>query len=321
MSVDPYKGFVFNPADLAEDVDLDEARRKAILFAEAQAGTGTHYDVLGLPWNAPADAARAAYIERVKIFHPDRYPGKRLGSYRARLERVFRRLTEARDVLADDARRPAYARATAPALEAAKLTARALEDERRAEERRARLARQNPLLGRANRVTELLKRAKEAMAAGQFGQAANDFQLVVSMDPGHREAAELAAEARKRAVAGRVEVFLEKAQAADALGNTGQALAAYRSALEVEPTNLKVCILATRAALRLGDGKGALELAEQAVKAAPRNGAAHEAVGLALEAQGKKGEAKKALERAVELDPRLESAKERLKKLRWSFLG
>jgi curved DNA-binding protein CbpA len=319
--VDPYKGFVFNLPDLAEDVDLDAERRKAILFAEARLDTWTHYDVLGLPWNAGADAARAAYIEKVKIFHPDRYPGKRLGSYRGRLEKVFRRLTEARDLLVDEVRRPAYAKATAPALEATKIAARALEDERRGEERRARLARHNPMLARATRISDLMKRAREALAAGQFQQAANDFQLVVSLDPAHREAAELAAEARKRLMAGRVQEILEKAQSSEALGSLGPALAAYRAALEVEPTNLRICILASRVALRLGDTGAARELAEQGVKAAPRNGAAHETLGLALDAAGKKGEAKKALERALELDPKLETAKERLKKLRWSFLG
>ena len=36
MSVDPYKGFVFNPADLAEDVDLDLDRRREILFAPSE---------------------------------------------------------------------------------------------------------------------------------------------------------------------------------------------------------------------------------------------------------------------------------------------
>ena len=44
-------------------------------------------------------------------------------------------------------------------------------------------------------------------------------------------------------------------------------------------------------------------------------------MGLALELLGRKADAKRSYERAVELDPRLDSAKERLKKLRWSFLG
>jgi tetratricopeptide (TPR) repeat protein len=312
---------VFSPADLAEDVDLDLERRKEILFAEAMLATWTHFDLLGLPWNAPAAAARAAYVEKVKIFHPDRYPGLRLGSYRARLERVFHRLTEARDVLTDEPRRAAYARATAPALELAAMEARRLGEEKRSEERRARLARQNPLLARAGRVADLMKRGKEGMAAGQVGQAANDFLLVASLDPSNREATELAAECRRRATAQKVQDLLDKAAGAEAMGQWGHAQAAYRAALEVDPGHLKACILGTRAALQHGDGAGAQQLAEQAILAAPRNGAAHEALGQALEALGRKGEAKKAYERAVGLDPRLDTAKERLKKLRWSFLG
>jgi len=321
LSVDRYQGFVFNPADLSEDVDLDVERRKEILFAEARLGTWTHFDLLGLPWNASAEAAKAAYVDRVKVFHPDRYAGKHLGSFRARLEKVFRRLTEARDALTDETRRATYARATAPALELAAMEARRLGDEKRSEERRARLGRQNPLLARAGRVADLMKRGREGMAAGQHAQAANDFLLVASLDPANKEAAALAAECKKRSVAAKVLELLEKAASSEGLGQWGQALLAYRAALELDPGHLRACILGSRAALAHGDGGAARELAEQAVKAAPRNGAAHEALGVALEALGKKGEAKKALERAVELDPRLETAKERLKKLRWSFLG
>jgi tetratricopeptide (TPR) repeat protein len=318
---DRYQGFVFNPADLAEPVELDPERRKEILFLEAHLAQWTHYQVLGLAWNAGAEAARAAYLDRVKIFHPDRYPGARLGSYRARLERIFHRLTEARDLLVDDARRPAYAKATAPPLERAKLQARELEDERRTAERRARLARQNPLLGRATRVAELLEHGKAALAEGKFQQAANDFQLVTSLDPGQREAAELAAVARRKAVGGKVDELVEKARAAEAMGSWSQAVSTYRAALEADPSSHRAAILGARAALQAGDALGARGFAEQAVRAAPRNGAAHEALGLALEAAGQKGEARKALERALELDPKLEGARERLKKLRWSFLG
>jgi len=321
VSVDRYKGMVFNPAELAEDVELDVERRKEILFNEGRLARATHYDLLDLPWNAGAEAVKAAYVEKVKVFHPDRYAGKRLGSYRARLEKVFRRLTEARDTLADDAQRAAYAKATAPATEVAKAAARKIEDERRSEERRARLARQNPLLARAGRVAELLARGREALAAGRFQQAANDFGLVATLDPGHQEAAGLAADARKRALGARVQEAIEKATSAEVMGQWGQALLAYRAALEIDPGAVKAAVAGARAALQLGDAGAARELGEAAVKASPRHGAAHEALGQALEALGQKGEAKKAYERAVELDGRLETAKERLKKLRWSFLG
>jgi tetratricopeptide (TPR) repeat protein len=321
LSGDRYQGHLFNPADLAEAVDLDLERRKTILFTEARLAEWTHWQVLGLPWNASVEAVRAAYIDQVKIFHPDRYPGKKLGSFRGRLERVFRRVTEARDVLTGEPGRAAYVLATAPALERTRIEARRLEDERRASERRGRLARHNPLLARAERINELMTHGRDMMASGNFAQAGNDFQLVASLDPGHAEAAALAAEARKKATAARVAECIDKGHAAEAMGSWQGALAAYRAALEVDPANTRGLILASRAAVEVGDVVAAREFAEHAVRVQPRNAPAHEALGAALDAAGKRSEAKKALERAVEIDPRLESARERLKKLRWSFLG
>jgi tetratricopeptide (TPR) repeat protein len=321
VSGDRHQDHLFNPADLAEVVDLDLDRRKTILFAEAHLAEWTHWQVLGLPWNASVDEVRAAYIEQVKVFHPDRYPGKKLGTFRSRLERVFRRVTEARDVLASSTSRDDYVLATAPALDRTRIEARRLEDERRAVERRGRLGRQNPLLARAERISELMKHGRALMAAGSFAQASNDFQLVSSLDPSHAEANALALEARRKGASVRAAECVEKGHAAEAIGSWQGALAAYRTALEFEPANPRTLILASRAAGEVGDASAARDFAEQAVKAQPRNAAAHEALGLALESAGKRSDARKALERAVEIDPRLESAKERLKKLRWSFLG
>jgi curved DNA-binding protein CbpA len=316
-----YQGFVFNPAELTEDVDLDVERRKDVLFADAHLAKWTHWEVLGIPWNAPAAAAKAAYLDKVKLFHPDRYAGKRLGKYRPRLERIFRRITEARDLLSDEARRVAYARTTAPPEEFARLEARKLEDERRAAERRARIARQNPLLQRAGRIGELVERGKAALAEGRFSQAANDLLVAQGMDPTNAEVAALAAEAKRKAGVARGTELFRKGLEAEALGRPGQALDAYREATEADPSNVRAAAHAARAALDAGDLTAARAIADGTVRANPRSGAAHEAVGLVLEAEGNKKDAKRALERALELDPALQRAKERLKKLRWGFLG
>jgi curved DNA-binding protein CbpA len=321
LTADRYQGFVFRPADLSEDVDLDADRRKEILFADANLARWTHWEVLGLPWNAPAAAAKTAYLERVKIFHPDRYAGKRLGSFRARLERVFARLTEARDVVVDERRRDAYARSSAPAPEFARMEVKKLEDERRAEERRARLARQNPLFARASRMGELVSRGKQAFAEGRFSQAAVDLQLALGVDGRNEEVAALAADARRKAAAQRSAELHDKGVAAEVVGRLGAALEAYRAAAQADTTSVRSASAAARVALQLGDLRGARAHAEAAVRVGPRAALAHEAMGLVLDAEGAKKDAKKELERAVELDPRLESAKERLKKLRWSFLG
>ena len=321
MSLDRYQGFTFDPGVLSEDVDVDVERRKEILFHEANLPRWDHWQVLGLPWNASAADAKAAYLAKVKLFHPDRYPGKRLGSYRGRLERVFRRITEARDVLADEGKRAAYARKTAPPEQFAKEEARRLDDERRAGERRARMARQNPLVARAARVGELVRRGKAALAEGKLSAAANDLLLAQGMDPSNAELGALAAEARKRAAAAKANELFQKGIEAELVGRWATALAAYRQALEADPTHVRSAASAAKAALAVGDLASARALADAALKASPRAALAHEAHGAVLEAEGLKKEARKALERAVDLDPRLDSAKERLRKLRWSFLG
>jgi curved DNA-binding protein CbpA len=316
-----YRGFTFDEAALREDVDLDVDRRREILYADANGSRWTHWEVLDIPWNAPPEAAKAAYIEKVKIFHPDRYPAKRLGSFRARLERVFRRVTEARDVLGDEAQRAVYLRQSAPPEQVAAFEARRLDDERRAEERRARLARQNPLLVRAARVKELIARGKQAFQEGRFGQAANDLQLALSMDPANREIGAQVAEARRKAASLKASDWFDKGTEAEVMGRPGEALAAFREALSADASHVRAAAAAARVAVQLGELSDARTFADAALKAGPRVGLAHEAMALVLEAGGQKKEARQLLEKAIELDPRLESAKERLKKLRWSFLG
>jgi curved DNA-binding protein CbpA len=321
LKIDRYDGFAFEAAVLSEDAELDVERCKEILFAEASLARWTHWELLGLPWGATAAQAKAAYLEKVKVFHPDRYAGRRLGSYRARLECVFRRVTEARDVLVDDARREAYARETAPPEQRAKLELRRLEDERRAAERRARLARRNPLVARASRFAELVARGRQALEAGRFAEAANDLQLAAGIEPGNAEVQALAGDARRRATVRRAADLYEQGVAAELVGRRAAALTAFREALVADPRHVRAAAAAARIALELGEVEAARVHAEAAVKAGPEVAVAHEALGAVLEAQGAKREARLALERALELDPRLGGAKERLKRLRWSFLG
>ncbi len=321
MSAERYQGFLFIPAELAEDVDLDVGRKKEILFAHAHLRDWNHWQVLDLPWNASVEAVRDAYVDKVKIFHPDRYSGRRLGSYQARIEAVFRRLTEAKDVLADPARRAPYAQKTAPPEERAKLEARKIQDEVRAKERRARLARTNPLVARAGRIAELIRRGKQSMEQGRHAAAANDFLTAVGFDPANVEAKALAEEARRRADADRARESYERGLAAEAIANAAAALACFVEAAEIEPANPRYAVHAARTALRLGDVAQGRQLAETAVRSGPRHAPAHEVLAEVLAREGQPRDARKELEKALEIDPNLESARAQLKKLRWSILG
>ena len=321
MSGDRYSNFVFTPAELAEDVDLPLDARKEILFLEAQLGRLDHWALLGVRWNAPTTEVRNAYLEKAKIFHPDRHGGRSLGSYRSRIEKIFKALTEARDALADERTRTEYVRRTAPPEEFARMEARRLEDEARAGERRARLSRANPIVARATRVQELVRRGRQLMEAGKYVQAANDFLTVVGIDPRHPEARALAEQAKKRAGAMRARELYDQGLAAEAVGNLAAARVAFREAALAEPGAARYSVAASRAALEAGEIEEARSLAEQAVRSGPRDPRAVVALGAALQAQGESKAARRAFERALELDPEIEAARAALKKLRWSFLG
>ena len=323
MSIDRYKGFIFNPAALAEAVDLDLERRREILFVDGNLAELDPLRGARPRLERPPEAARAAYVEKVKLFHPDRYPGKRLGTFRPRLERVFRRLTEARDVLVDPERRTAYARATAPAAEAAQLEARKLEEERRVQERRARLARQNPLPGAGHPH----HRAPGARPGGDGGRAASPRRPTTSpWWPGWSRATARPPSWRPSAASApstaKVQEWLDKAASAEAMEQWPRRWPPTGPGWRWTRPTCGLSILASRAALAAGDAAAAQQHAEPgASRWRPRNARRPRGAGRwRWRRLGRRADAKKAFEAAVDLDDRLESAKERLKKLRWSFL-
>jgi curved DNA-binding protein CbpA len=320
VQADRYHGFLFNPADLSEDVDIDPDRRREILYLAASMDGWTHWQVLGLPWNASVDKARDAYREKAKVFHPDRYPGRRLGSFRGRLERIFRRLTEARDVLGDEASRSAYARRTAPPEEVARAAARQIENDTRAKERRARMVRNNPMVSRVARVRELVDRGRRAMEDERFDDAARDFLTAVALDPAATEAKALAEQARRKASSGKARELWEKARAFELQNELERAQLLAEAAADAEPGEPRYGVYVARLALARGALETARLRAETAVRSAPSLATAHEVLGEILAVQGDNAAAKRSLERALELDEKLTGARDHLRKLRWSFL-
>lgn len=100
---------LYDPAELEEaDVDLDVDRRRTILDTFYRLSELDHYQLLGVPRDADKKAIREAYFQLSKQFHPDTLYGKRLGSYKAKMEAVFKRLTDAYDVLGRKKKRAEY---------------------------------------------------------------------------------------------------------------------------------------------------------------------------------------------------------------------
>ncbi len=99
---------LFNESELDEVVDLDPARKRQVLDTYYRLDQLSHYELLGVPSSADRRAIKARYYELINLFHPDRYFGKKLGSFKPKLERLFQTMTEAHDVLTRSEARADY---------------------------------------------------------------------------------------------------------------------------------------------------------------------------------------------------------------------
>ncbi len=83
------------PADLIEGHDLPvETKRRIIRLCQRLRKLDPH-ELLGVSEHADKAAIKRAFAAASKELHPDRYYGKDLGPFRAKLAKIFARLTEA----------------------------------------------------------------------------------------------------------------------------------------------------------------------------------------------------------------------------------
>jgi DnaJ-domain-containing protein 1 len=87
-----------------------DTRRLEILEAHDGLAFRTHFEVLGVPRDAPEAQVREAYFRLAKRFHPDVHHDAALSDLRDKLEEVFTRLGEAYEVLCSPRMRASYER-------------------------------------------------------------------------------------------------------------------------------------------------------------------------------------------------------------------
>lgn len=82
-------------AALAEESELDDGERRLILTLERMLEKQDPYMLLGVSQGADAKALKRAYFLLSKEIHPDRYYGKKLGSFATRMSYVFEQTSRA----------------------------------------------------------------------------------------------------------------------------------------------------------------------------------------------------------------------------------
>jgi curved DNA-binding protein CbpA len=79
--------------------ELTVEQQQLLLDTDRRAASLDHYQLLGIEPSADGKTIRAAYYELVRVYHPDRYFGKKLGELEGPLVRVFGKFSEAYEVL------------------------------------------------------------------------------------------------------------------------------------------------------------------------------------------------------------------------------
>jgi tetratricopeptide (TPR) repeat protein len=89
-------------------IDLEPAHQEQIDGTFARLNTLDHYVLLGVARTADKKEIKRAYFELTGRFHPDRFFRKRLGLFKAKMEAIFTRMTEAHDTLTRLEKRAEY---------------------------------------------------------------------------------------------------------------------------------------------------------------------------------------------------------------------
>lgn len=299
-------------------MDLDLDRRREILAREALLGRDD-WTVLGLKPGASAEAVKLAYFDASRVFHPDRYYGKNLGSFRARLEHIFQRLSEAHEKLTEALRRappPPTPGAVRPASRGSSTPSGGAADPR-ADERRARLAR-HPYLATKARAGALVEEAQRQMrSAPEKALHLLEQAKALGGHAGKDRAPALEVEAKQQLNSNRAEEEMKSGAAAAQDRDAAGAAHAYTRASELDPHRADAAYEAARWLLKASRPLAeARAFAQRAVTLRADHLPSQLVLAEICLRMGMGSVARRHLEAALKLDPRNAEAKALLRQVR-----
>jgi curved DNA-binding protein CbpA len=254
-----------------EEVELDDARKRFVEETHARLGTLTHYQLLELQNDADRKEVKRAYFRLAAFLHPDRFFGKKLGRYKAMMEALFAKVTEAHETLSSAQRRAAYdgslglaPRAssvpTAPAPAATPKTPAPPPppkiDPKVAAERAAAMdALKQRFLDGKGRAKQHADAGARARAAGDMVAAAEAYRAALQYSPSD-EGLRAAYEETSRAASERLhESHVRKAQLEERYGHWAEAAAAWKLVLDARPNDAQARERLTNALTRAKGGR------------------------------------------------------------------
>lgn len=306
-------------SQLDPNLFIDVATQRRILEFEAGLARPYH-ELLGVARDADSRVIKRAYFALSKEFHPDRYFRRDIGGYVPRLERIFKKILEAHEILSDDTLRaqiesvpaespPAAEAKSAPGPGAAAARAqRSAQPLSKIERLRQRMPFKIPEAARAERrqkAAEFIRSAKVSEQRGRWSEAAASVRVAISFDPfdsSYRE--QLAALQARTAEARAAELLARFENERDFDRNElKHALELLEGVLLYRPHDPEINYKAGCLALELEKLAEAREYAQAALAQRPEVAAYHGLLGRVYAEQADLGHAREALEKAIALDP------------------
>jgi len=315
--------------DIDPSLDLSVEMQERVIEFEGKLALPYH-ELLGVARDADVRAIKMAYFGLSKQFHPDRYFRRNLGPYALRVEKIFKKVLEAYELLSDPATRAeVQSQVAAPAVPAAAQPGSAVAPGAAAAAAGAAAAARNlrrrlHSLGRTNQALEDRKRkAKSFFESGMAAfkkerwlEAAGSVRLALAFDPENEVYKGEFADVQRKAHEERARVLLKEADGCYELGDYKEALRAYEDALHYRPFDAELAFKTARLSWKLGaDLRKAKEYAMAACELVPENATYHRVLGQIYKAAGLAANAKRELQHALRLDPSDAEAKQELKSL------
>ena len=313
--------------DIDESLDIPVELQQRILDFEAKLEQPYH-EILGVGRDSDERAIKRAYFKLSKDFHPDRYFGRDVGTFAARLDRIFKKVALAYELLMDPTTRAEIEQAMPPAPPeppepARQEPASAAAPPRKLSKREMleRLRRQvripeKILVERRFKAKQFCDAARVAQHKGRWNEAASCIRLAIALDPWANEYKEAFGEVLAQVNRLRAAELFEQARGAWDESSGREALRLFEEAIHYRPSDAETHDGAAQVALEIENLERAREYAERACELAPEVAAYHLTRGRVLRSQGLREKALEAFETASKLDPDDSTARKELKRLR-----